>query len=235
MTSYRIYGGVLALGLALATGGCNTDRALSGDPFPVDVRDRHPIEFAERERAIDIYVGSGHGRLTANQRAEVAAFANAWRRESTGRLAIDVPAGGRGDIAARQATREITGVLAAMGVPHSAIDRRQSADAGPTGSRPVRLAYLRVRPVTGPCGVWLDNIGPGTHSLENDPFWNHGCATQSNLAAMVANPEDLVQPRAETQPDAGRRQAAMEKWRQGADPSTTYIQKTDSKVSTVGQ
>jgi pilus assembly protein CpaD len=233
MTSYRICGGLLALGLAL--GGCNTDRALSGDPFPVDVRDRHPIEFAERPRALDVYVGSGHGRLTTTQRAQVAAFANAWRRESTGRLAIDVPASGRGDAAARHAAREISGVLAAMGVPHSAIDRRQSPAAGPAGSQPVRLAYLRVRPVTGPCGVWLDNIGPSFHTAENDPFWNHGCATQRNLAAMVANPEDLVQPRAETQPDATRRQAVMEKWRQGTDPSTTYVQKTDSKVSTVGQ
>ena len=33
---------------------------------------------------------------------------------------------------------------------------------------------------------------------ENRPYWNLGCASQRNLAAMVDNPADLVQPRGET-------------------------------------
>ena len=53
---------------------------------------------------------------------------------------------------------------------------------------------------TGPCGLWPDDIGPTYDLLHCDepPYWNHGCATQRNLAAQVDNPADLVQPRAET-------------------------------------
>lgn len=235
----RIFAGAVrlaALSLALAAGGCNTDRAAyAPPPFPTDVRDRYPIKIAEAERSIQINGGSGHGRLTVTQRAEVAAFARAWRREASGVLYVDVPVGVRSTYAVRQTTREVMSVLAAMGVPQAAIDRRPYKPTEPLSFAPVRIAYSQVRAVAGPCGLWIDNMGPGFHLMENDPYWNHGCAVQRNLAAMVVNPEDLVQPRAEDRPDATRRQQVIDKWRQGQDPSTTYTQKTDPKVSTVGQ
>jgi pilus assembly protein CpaD len=237
ISSDRIFGAaarLAALGLALAAGGCKTDQVVQA-PFPTDFRDRYPIKLAERERAIEIYGGSGHGRLTATQRAEVAAFARAWRRESSGVLFVDVPVGVRSEFAVRQTAREVTSILAAMGVPQAAIERRPYKSAEPASFGPIRIAYPQVRAVSGPCGQWIDNMGPGFHMLENDPHWNHGCATQRNLAAMVVNPEDLVQPRSEGQPDAARRQQVLDKWRQGQDPSTTYVQKQDSKVSNVGQ
>jgi pilus assembly protein CpaD len=237
-SSDRIYGAaaqLAALCLALAAAGCNTDQAAYAPPYPSDVRDRYPIKIAEAERSIEIYGGSGHGRLTATQRAEVAAFARAWRRESSGLLFVDVPVGVRSTFAVRQTAREVTSVLAAMGVPQAAIERRPYRLPEPAAFAPIRIAYPQVRAVTGPCGKWIDNMGPGFHSIENDPFWNHGCANQRNLAAMVVNPQDLVQPRAEGRPDAGRRQVVIDKWRQGQDPSTIYTQKSDPKVSTVGQ
>ena len=46
-----------------------------------------------------------------------------------------------------------------------------------------------------------------------------GCATQRNLAAMVDNPADLVQPRAETPAYTMRRTTVMEKYRQGVSPA----------------
>jgi pilus assembly protein CpaD len=51
---------------------------------------------------------------------------------------------------------------------------------------------------------------------------------------MVAEPADLLQPRAETPPSAARRQVVMDKYRQGTDTATTVTQ-TGGKVSTVGQ
>jgi pilus assembly protein CpaD len=238
ISSNRISGAaarLAALCLALAAAGCNTDQAAYAPPYPSDVRDRYPIKIAEAERAIEIYGGSGHGRLTATQRAEVAAFARAWRRESSGLLYVEVPVGVRSQFAVRRTANEVTSILAAMGVPQSAIERRPYKSTKFAEFGPIRVAYPQVRAVTASCGQWIDNMGPGFHSIENDPYWNHGCATQRNLAAMIVNPEDLVQPRSEGRPDAGRRQQVVDKWRQGQDPSTTYVQKSDPKVSTVGQ
>lgn len=241
ISSDRIFGAaarLVALGLALAAAGCQTDQAAYAPPpppFPTDVRDRFPIKITETERSIEIFGGSGHGRLTASQRAEVAAFARAWRRESSGRLHVDVPIGVRAQHAVSHTAREVVGVLAAMGVPQAAIERRPYKPAEPMSFGPIRISYPQLGAVAAPCSATIGNVGPGFHMIENDPFWNHGCATQHNLAAMIVNPEDLVQPRAEERPDATRRQAIIEKWRQGQDPSTTYATKSDSKVSNVGQ
>jgi pilus assembly protein CpaD len=71
--------------------------------------------------------------------------------------------------------------------------------------------------------------------MENQAYWNLGCSTQQNLAASVANPEDLIQPRPETPPLAGRRQNVIEKYRKGENPSGQYETKQDAQASDVGQ
>jgi type IV pilus biogenesis protein CpaD/CtpE len=44
---------------------------------------------------------------------------------------------------------------------------------------------------------------------------NYGCAYQNNVAAMVANPADLLRQRAELPPDANRRAGVIEAYRAG--------------------
>jgi pilus assembly protein CpaD len=152
-------------------------------------------------------------------------------------MLIDVPVGTRNELAAREATREIVSMLGAMGIPRGAIDVSSYPSRDPTVSGSIRVAYPLIKAVAEPCGIWPDDLGASLNSElpENRPYWNLGCATQRNLAASVAYPEDLVQPRAENRPDAARRQNVVDKYRQGQDPSTIYRQQTDSKVSTVGQ
>ena len=58
--------------------------------------------------------------------------------------------------------------------------------------------------------------------FENQPYWNLGCASQRNLAAMVDNPADLVQPRGETPAYTMRRTTVLDKYRQGESTATTY-------------
>lgn len=74
--------------------------------------------------------------------------------------------------------------------------------------------------VASQCGLWPADLGiaPGADDHLNRPSWNHGCATQNNLAAMVANPNDLLGPRRETPSDAARRQAAINRYRSGQPP-----------------
>jgi pilus assembly protein CpaD len=72
--------------------------------------------------------------------------------------------------------------------------------------------------------------------FENQPPWNFGCASQRNLAAMVDNPADLVQPRAETPAYTMRRTTVVEKYRAGTSTATQYPTTDTAKVATgVGQ
>src|SRR5437868_279348 len=79
------------LGAACALAGCNTNREVV-EAYPYDARQRHPISIREGEQRLELFVGSNRGPLTARQRAEVIAFARAWRREATGGVLVEIPA-----------------------------------------------------------------------------------------------------------------------------------------------
>lgn len=55
-----------------------------------------------------------------------------------------------------------------------------------------RVVVSRTRASVPGCPNWTV---PSQPSLENTTMSNHGCGVNSNLAAMVANPEDLVHGR----------------------------------------
>jgi pilus assembly protein CpaD len=70
---------------------------------------------------------------------------------------------------------------------------------------------------------------------ENRPYWNLGCASQHNLAAMADNPADLVQPRGEAPIYTARRTQVLDKYRQGQASATTYPDSNAAKISDVGK
>jgi pilus assembly protein CpaD len=226
---------LLLIGLALAAGACKHDPVIT-NTVPVDYRSRHPILVAERPHSIDILIGAGRGGLTATQRAQVAAFGSSWRREGNGYLQVNVPKGTRNERAANATVREITSILHSVGVPQKAIAVRPYRPEQAFDVPPIRLAFPVMSAEVRNCGLWPDDLGPTSDPKywSNEPYSNFGCATQRNLAAMVAEPADLLQPRAETPPSAARRQTVMEKYRQGTDTATT-VTTTGGRVSTVGQ
>ncbi len=233
-----------AIWIALVLGACqHTEPDFYTGSVSADYRDRHPIRLVDGQRAVQILVGSGRVGLTATQRAQVASLGSDWRHEGTGYVVIETPAGAVNSRAAKETVREIRSLLNFAGVPPRATLMRNYQQAYREDLGAIRVTYTKIQAVAGPCGQWPDNLGPGLVGneryplleSENVPYWNFGCATQHNLAAAVANPEDLVQPRPETPPYASRRQTVVDKYRQGQDPSTIYSTNTGAKVSTVGQ
>ena len=90
----------------------------------------------------------------------------------------------------------------------------------------------------GPCGVWPDDLGPNIANPdynENKQYYNFGCATQRNLAVMVANPSDLVQPRAETPAYTMRRTEGFDQYRKGEPTTTVYPDADKAKLSDAGK
>jgi pilus assembly protein CpaD len=230
-----------ALAIAIVVFGCQTDSEVTGS-FPVEYAERHPIRLTEGQHAIQLLIGAGRGDLTASQRAQVTQMVGSWHREGTGVFLIEVPTGTPNARAAKYASREVQSLLRASGVPARGITTRSYPSPAPDSLGPLRISYTRVVAEAGPCGDWPEDIGaaprptltpPYPPSWDNRPHWNFGCATQANLAAMVANPEDLIQPRAETRPLAARRQTVIDKYRKGENPSGQYETK-DAKASTVG-
>lgn len=221
---------------ALLVCACNTDQQATGAPdVPTDYRLRHPITLQESSRSLELFIGSNRGELNPTQRAQVLSFALGWKRSATGGLTVDRPIGGSNEQAAAEAMHEILSILAAAGLPPQsvAVDTYQ---AGPNLS-PVRISYPKIVAQAGPCGLWPQDLGPnfGRDYVQNQPPWNYGCAEQHNLAAMVANPSDLVQPRGETPVYTMRRATVLGNYAQGKATDTQYSNSNSGKISSVGQ
>ena len=222
-------------GLAATLGGCYQTEIAQVE-YPTDYRQRHPIVMREGIQSVEVMIGRNRGELTASQRADVFSFAQAWRHEADSGIIIDTPRGGPTAHAASDSMREIRSIFAAAGVPSNAIYVRSYK---PTrfSLASIKLNYSRLMADAGPCGQWPKDLGPVINSgyIENRPYWNLGCATQRNLAAMVDNPADLVQPRGETPPYAPRRSVVLERYRKGESPSGLYVGYDTGKISDVGK
>ena len=170
--------------------------------------------------------------------ADVVALAETWLREATGVIIAEVPVGTPNARAAADASREILAVLAAGGVPARGIRVRNYHPEDPRQFATIRLTYPRIIADAGPCGLWPEDLGPSIKDksyIDNKPYYNFGCAYQRNMAAMVDNPADLMQPRPETPAYTERRSIAFEKYRKGTTTTTTYPEAEKAKLSDTGK
>jgi len=241
-TSYRRRNLRIALaltGLSVMLGACNTTGdVVTTETVPTDYRMRHPIAVQEGKRSIVIFVGKSRGGLSAPQQADVMGIARDWVREGTGSVVVDVPIDAANSRAANATYHEIRAVLGSGGVPSRAIVQHSYRPDDPGLLPTIRLSYSKMTAVAGPCGLWPEDIGPSIVDPgynENKPFFNLGCASQRNLAAMIDNPADLEQPRAETPAYTARRDIAFDRYRKGNATATTYPEAEKAKLSDTGK
>jgi pilus assembly protein CpaD len=224
------------VGCAAMLAGCYTNDKVAV-PSAFDYRLRHPIAIKEGPRTLDLFIGMARGGLNGDQRADVLAFANAWRREATGGVVIDLPAGTRNEVAAANAVHEVRSILSAAGVPPNAVDVRPYRPSDPSKLGTLKLNYPTMVAEAGPCGIWPYDLGPTAdrEHNENVQYYNFGCASQRNLAAMVANKHDLVQPRGEVPPYTGRRTTVLDKYHRGEASQTVDPSADKGKISDLGK
>jgi pilus assembly protein CpaD len=227
------------VGLAVMLGACNhTADQVTTASVPDDYRQRHPIVVQEANQAVVIFVGHARGGLSASQRADVMGMAQTWLHEATGPIVADVPVDTPNAAAAADAFREVQSLLAAAGVPPHGIIAHRYHPSDPRQMAALRLNYPRISATAGPCGLWPEDLGPSVHDksyIQNTDYYNYGCAYQRNMAAMIDNPSDLVQPRSETPAYTARRSEAFEKYRKGNDTTTLYPEADKAKLSDTGK
>jgi len=234
--AFRIAGALV--GLAVALGACtHTDEAVTAS-IPDDYRLRHPIAIQEANEQVVIFIGHARGGLSASQRADVMGLAQTWLHEATGAIVADVPVDTPNARAAADSLREVQALVAAAGVPPRGLVVHRYHPEDPRQLPAIRLSYPRISAVAGPCGIWPEDLGPSIKNksyFENKSYYNFGCAYQRNMAAMIDNPSDLVQPRPETPAYTIRRSEAFEKYRRGTTTTTTYPEADRAKLSDTGK
>jgi pilus assembly protein CpaD len=203
---------IAAVSLALvALAGCAGPRDnLTTGGIPDDYRARHPIIVTEAEQSVDIPVASTDRRLTIAQRDLIRGFATNYTSRASGPVYLMTPDGSPNAAAASQLRNQVRAELSSRGVSTTKIIYTSYAASGTGDAAPIRLSFVGTTALTSQCGQWPTDIAS---DMSNQNYYNFGCASQNNLAAQIANPEDLVAPRGMTPIDAQQRNNAIQEYR----------------------
>ncbi len=207
--------------------GCanHSSRHFSVGSTPASYKQTHPIVLDERQRVLDVPVGSHSSGLTLDAKQSVMAFAADYHREKGSAMQVLVPGGSGNHQAARHASNTIAGVLRAEGVPSHAVHIGGYDASAHGAAAPVRIAYRAVTASVTGCGKWNKDL---TDTADNSNYHNFGCASQNNLAEMVDNPADLLGPRAPALIEPARRTNVIGKYiaGEGTASQSTYTPST---------
>jgi pilus assembly protein CpaD len=184
----------------------------------------HEIGFVSKAERLQLQLPPPGEGLSHNQFADVYRFVKRFRAESNGRLTVSVPGrSARDAIASSRAFDDVRQALQDAGVDERKLDKVYHASSKSPGAA-LRLSYLRPVAVPPECGLWYRDVG---HERERVPYPQWGCATQRNLAGMVANARDLQRPQDED-PSSSERRAAL--WSKYVPPGGAAPQEDATKA-----
>lgn len=184
-----------------------------------DYRSRHPIVISEKEQTLDIPVASNSRLLPDAEVSAVEGFAYQFIKTGSRTMTVLVPSGSGNARAAARIAKQVTAVLQTNGIARSQIIKVPYTATEYGNAAPVRLSYASIQASVDGCGQWPEDLAS---EPENKNYQNFGCASQNNLASIIANPSDLLGPRGSTPIDAERRLQVIDAYRNARNPATNY-------------
>jgi len=221
-------GAVLVLGATLA--GCVSQRERSVKGWLVaEPSERHPIHVGSMPVSLNLAVPARGYGLTQRQSSDLRYFLRDYREKTEGLLVVAAPSGGVNEVAVMNALGDIRREFKRAGISRHEVQFDAYSGSG-GASAPIKISY-RTFVANGPeCGDWSDNLA---RDPKNIPYRNYGCAAQKNLAAMIANPRDLIEPRGMTPRDSQRRDVIMDKYVRGDTTVANKSKDEKAKASDV--
>ncbi len=184
----------------------------------------HPITVEPHYQAIKLSFSAPEAGLMPDDAARFDAFVAEYLERGNGAISISVPSG-------RDAAAAISYFgerLASSGVPRARI--LVGTHEAANGDTRVEIGYLGFAAHTEACGDWSKSLAD---TSDNGTSPNFGCSVQHNIAAEVADPRDLIAPRAETEADATRRGVVLGNYEKGKVTAADKTPDQSGKVSNV--
>ena len=205
LKSGRAARAVLILTAAASLAACMGAPAGGYGPQPLTPTSRFSLQV---ETGIDrIALNVHEDGLSANQTAALSALVG--RYVAAGAPVIRVEAPGGEDPVSNRFAWTTKSALEQIGAPGQV---QVVSYPAPDPRAPVLVGFETLRASVPQCGTQWDNL---SRTANNATSSNFGCAVTANLAAQIANPRDIVQPRAITPTDAGRRGVVFDHYRKG--------------------
>lgn len=194
--------------LSVALGACASKAPLvNGHGAPTQA-DAHIIDVVEgRERLVLSVAGTAPDAI---QSAEIDGFGRLYRSIGHGPLMVTAPSG---SAIAKGFAAQVRAQLVEGGITYSALT---SLPYEGSEADPVVISFTRYTATPPECrGVSSYDLAARPN---NNAYEGFGCSDRANLAAMIADPADLLGPREGTERDSARREVVFDKFRRG-EPS----------------
>ncbi|MGF1462548.1 MAG: CpaD family pilus assembly protein [Maricaulaceae bacterium] len=169
--------------------------------------------------------------LSAQDRANMSAFAAQYRGLGRGPLVVSMPTGGSNSQSAVTLAAQARTQMHAEGVPFEAITGG-AYDASGRAAAPIIVSFRRFQAVVPDCGPPTENLA---RNPTNQPPANFGCALNASIAAQIADPGDIAAPHPTDPADTLRRQAVLDNYRGGARTSAAEGANATLSTTNAGQ
>lgn len=171
---------------------------------------RNAVQVAESIERLELYTRPNGMELSARDKLAVSQFLDGYARSGDGPLYINRPASAISGLGTQQAEAVVRGLMAQGGMNPTALQSGQY-NSKPGDPAPVVVSYRTLRAIPQDCRA----MGNLTNSYSNQAHSTFGCFHSANLAAMVTDPRQLLEPYASGQPNAQRRQVIYDKYIEG--------------------
>jgi len=210
---------ILALVGSLAV-GCTSFK--NGPDQAISIQQAHPISVDSQ--VVTLTLDASGTRLSRVDEARLRAFVNRYLKDGHGPVSITAPTGPYADGGAKLIAGDVRKKLNYLGVDNAALNTTNYSN-GAAGGGDLIISYVHYVATPSACGLWEGMRDRDRRNLRSPNF---GCSAQNNLAAMIGDPRDLIQPPALTGPDAEFRIRGVEAFRAGETTSSA----TDSEIET---
>lgn len=194
--------------------------------------ERFPILVTPKKEEIEIVTSPSFFALSRNDKERVLNLVSQYRQKGHGKIIIAVPTGTENAAASIGAAAQITQAMIDRGVPGAEIGVVAYEPSPGNDRAPVYLRFKAWEAVAAPCRRWDGNMAG---SVMNAPSSNFGCTTRANLAAMIADPYDLIAPKQLDASDPARRTTVFDKYRKGEPTGTQRSADESGKASEVSE
>ncbi|HVN01640.1 MAG TPA: CpaD family pilus assembly protein [Caulobacteraceae bacterium] len=216
---------VVALCVASAA---RAEKAPDG-PWPITPTERYGIEV--KSAPDEILLAAHASGLSPAQMDALRDFMWRWMNTDRGAITVHAPEHGPDQGGVYRTASAARDFLIDQGVPASAV-QIVGYDAAGDARAPVRVEFTRFLAIGPECGRSWSNL---TDTRSNAAYPEFGCAVTANIAAQIADPADLLHPRATDAPDIQRREFVLGKYSQGQLTSTLPDPQAQTGLAGIGQ
>jgi pilus assembly protein CpaD len=215
----------------LALGACASEQGGSAlaEAHPVTPTERYAIQV--KPAPVELMLAAHGSGLSPAQADALRDFMGRYNDADRGVITIKAPEHGPDQTGVYRTATSTRDFLIAQGVSPGDV-QIVGYDAGGDAKAPVRVAFVSYVAQGPACGTSWSDI---TRVANNEPYPEFGCAVTANVAVQIADPADLMHPRASDPPDGLRRATVLDKYRQGQTTSTPADPQANGAFSSVGQ